>query len=409
VGVARADDLPQQPSGVDAAGRPVFVRPQGQGMRLVVEARRGDRPLEMTAYEPDGSRRGVEILVSRPLGDGSPAVCDAQAPLFGGVPGIDPPIFSDAPAVDDAIDDLVCRVSDGTGAPRGRVMTNACTLIDPTAEYGFVEAESELQFCLPIAKAWGFPLGDTIVAARVRDVAGLASPPREIVVRVQGIEPFSCDDEQSLGERVFTVARPGSTLVTSLSGGDDVSRDPWLGSLDICAGPDLSGGVHPLALRADAVLRLGISDGRTLCVRLTASGSSGILDCDGGTAADVVTQIAGSDSRITVDTGLGVDAGTGAAVLRVPLAVALLPADVPPGTCDVATQSASTFTAALTTATGIAQILDVDGAVLGEVQASGVNFDCSAWRAPGAAKLVLPFPALATTSGNVAAALVLAE
>jgi hypothetical protein len=410
VGVAGADDRPQQPSDVDGAGRPVFVRAHGLGMKLGGEARRGARPLQMNAYDPSGGVRGIEMLVSRPLGDGSLAVCDAQPPTQGGVPGTDPPVFSDAPMVNDAIDDLVCRVSDGSGAPRGRTANNACTLVDPTLEYGFVASESELQFCLPIEMAWGFPLGDTVVAVRVRDIAGVASPPREIVIRVQSTAPFSCDDEQSLGEHVFTVARPSSRLLTSLTGSDDASHDPWSGSVRICAGPDLSGGVHPLALPQDAVLSLGVSDGRTLCLRLAALGSGGILDCDGGTAADVLaTQTTGGSGRVTVDSGLGLDAGTGAAVLRVPIALAVLPAGVSPSTCPDATLSPSLFNLALTTATGVAQILDDSGAVLQQIQATGANFDCSTWHAAGAAKLVLPFPKLGTSAGDVAAALVLAE
>jgi len=410
-GVARADDLPQDPTAFDDAGRPIFARAQGQGMTLVVEARRGGRPLQMNAYDPEGGPRGVEFLVSRPLGDGSAAVCDAQPPLVGGVPGFDPPVFSDAPAVDDAIDDLGCRVSDSSGAPRARLEHNACTLIEPQADYGFVGQGSELQFCLPIAKAWGFPLGDTIVAVRVRDVAGLVSAPRELVVRVLTTEPFGCDDEQSLGERVFSLARPASRLLTSASGNDDVSRDPWLpGPLLLCAGPDLSGGVHPLNLREDAVLGLAVADGTTLCAKLTAAGSSGILDCDGGTAADVLAaQATGTSTRVAVDSGLGLDAGTGAAVLRAPIAFVQLPAGSSPNACATVQYPDAPFTAALTTATGTAQVLDADGAVLAEIQATGVNFDCSTWRQAGAATFVLPFPAIGTSAGDVAAALVLAE
>jgi len=407
-GVVRADDLPQQPAGVDTAGRPIFMRVQGQGMTLVLEAQRGNRALEFNAYDPEGGPRGVEFLVSRPLGDGSAVVCDTQPPLIGGVPGFDPPVFSDAPAVEAAIDDLGCRVSDGAGAPRGRIAHTACTL-DATSEYGFVEPSSEIQYCLPIAKAWGFPLGDTIVAARVRDVAGQTSAPRELVVRVLSSEPFGCDDPQSLGERAFAVARPASKLLTSLTGSDDVSRDPWLpGPLRICAGPDQSGGVRALALREDAVLGLGAADGSTLCVKLAAAGSGGILDCDGGTAADILAaQTVGSAT--TVDSGLGLDAGTGAAVLRAPVAFVQLPAGTPPSACTAAAYPDAAFTAALTTATGAAQVLDARGTVLAEVQASGVNFDCATWRQGGGASFVLPFPAIGTSSGDVAAALVLTE
>ncbi len=41
-----------------------------------------------------------------------------------------------------------------------------------------------MQYCAEVASDWQFPLGDTIVAARVTDVAGNLGAPREIVVRV---------------------------------------------------------------------------------------------------------------------------------------------------------------------------------------------------------------------------------
>ena len=47
--------------------------------------------------------------MTRPLGDGSVAVCDARRPTIGGVPGIDPPSFADTPKVSAAINDLSCR------------------------------------------------------------------------------------------------------------------------------------------------------------------------------------------------------------------------------------------------------------------------------------------------------------
>jgi hypothetical protein len=50
--------------------------------------------------------------------------------------------------------------------------------------YAFVEPTSTVQYCLPIARAWSFAAGDTVVAARVRDVDGRLGPAREIVVRV---------------------------------------------------------------------------------------------------------------------------------------------------------------------------------------------------------------------------------
>jgi hypothetical protein len=43
---------------------------------------------------------------------------------------------------------------------------------------------TQAQFCIPIAKAWAFPDGDTIVAAQVRDNSGAVGSPREMVVRI---------------------------------------------------------------------------------------------------------------------------------------------------------------------------------------------------------------------------------
>ena len=398
-GVARADDLALEPASFDAAGRPVFTRIQGQGMTIVLEARRGSRPLGETAYDPSGGARGVEFLVARPLGDGSPVVCDVSPPMAGGVPGIDPPVFSDQPEVERAIDDLGCRVNDGTGAPLARVGPNACTRMDPSFEYGFVDATSERQYCLPIARAWNFALGDTIVAARVRDVTGAVSAVREIVVRVQRELPFTCDE--GLGERAFTVRRPPSRLVTSATSAD-ASADPWLGGvLRICAGRAVGDGAYQLSLREDAEIGLALADGGTLCARISARGSSGNLDCDGGSAADVrAAQDADGATRIAVDSGLGLDAGTGAATLRAPIAFVQLPVGSTPGDCQAAVYPPS-FNGALTTATGTAQVLARDGEAVAEASATGVSFDCSAWRDGGAGTLVLPFPIADTPAGAV--------
>jgi hypothetical protein len=43
---------------------------------------------------------------------------------------------------------------------------------------------SQIQFCVPIARAWAFAQGETIVAVRVLDTLGNPSPPKEMVIRV---------------------------------------------------------------------------------------------------------------------------------------------------------------------------------------------------------------------------------
>jgi len=191
-GVARADDVPMPAANVDREGRPIFQRPTGSGIYLVIEARSGlaGQPVGAEAFDPAGGLPDLQLLVSRPLGNGSALICDDALPNIGGVPATDPPVFSDAPTVVAAMNDLGCRVNDGAGNPVGRTSSSqACTRTDApgTFGYGYVDPNSSIQFCLPIAGPWAFPLGDTIVAARVRDTSGTVGPPQEIVVRVAGL------------------------------------------------------------------------------------------------------------------------------------------------------------------------------------------------------------------------------
>jgi hypothetical protein len=405
-GVARADDLVQAPAGVDGAGRPVFVRAQGQGMTLYIEGQRGSVPIDGSTYDSSGALLpGVELLVSRPLGDGSRAVCDYDPPRIGGIPGVDPPVFGEATETRDAIDDLGCRFNDGTGLPRGRTATSACTR-DVGALYDFTNPESEIQFCLPVAKAWAFPPGDTIVAARVRDVRGQVSQVQEIVVRVEGSEPFDCMG--GLGERVFTPDRPASQLV--IDGEGDVSVDDWIADpLHICAGPDIGNGVHVLALREDARFGIPLIDGSTLCTKILARGSFGVVDCDGGSPVDVLAVAEQENGRISLDIGLGLPAGTGAATLRMPTAYLVLPVGSTPSDCFGA-QFGGEVPGAMTTALGTAEVRDAEGTAVASISRTGQPFSCSAWRDGGSPVFVLPIPAAGTPqSGDVASALILVD
>lgn len=182
LGLATADDLPLGPDGTDDQGRPIYARPHGQGFTLIVEARRaGDRrTVGQVAYRP-GSPPDLQVLVSRPLGDGGTEVCEDDG-VRGGVPAVPELQFSDSdPATVDALNDLGCRAYERTTAVR------PCTRVTESGGelFAYVADQSEFQFCLPIARAWSFPAGDTIVAARVRDVSGNFGAAREIVVRIE--------------------------------------------------------------------------------------------------------------------------------------------------------------------------------------------------------------------------------
>lgn len=192
-GLAAADDRPVTPSGMDAEGRFIYSRLFGSGFWIIIEAARGPLgvmidPLTFTEAPQNRTQRpNVQIIVSRPLGNGSPIVCDHDpgSPPQGGVPAAEPFGFGPDQLVTDVMAEMSCRIRGG-----GRTNSNdACTLSDEGPfGFGFVSPNSDIiqyiQFCLRIDQPWRFPVGDTIVAVRVIDVAGNVGAPREIVVRV---------------------------------------------------------------------------------------------------------------------------------------------------------------------------------------------------------------------------------
>lgn len=191
MGLLRADDSLLEPNGVDAAGRPVYVRQNPSGFRLVVDAKPGTSgaPVGANAFNPNptdpAARPDLQIEVSRPIGNGSTTVCDNGDGHIGGVPAIDPPSYDPTQAISDALNDFACRFNDGTGKPGGRAFESACTQF-PDGEFRFVDPSATIEFCGFIPVPLGFPDGDTIVTARVRDTNLILGPPQQIVVRVTG-------------------------------------------------------------------------------------------------------------------------------------------------------------------------------------------------------------------------------
>ncbi|GIW40797.1 MAG: hypothetical protein KatS3mg076_1374 [Candidatus Binatia bacterium] len=189
-GLTNAEDFLIQPSGTTPDGIPIYRRPLGSGFHIVVEAKRGptNRPIGMETFRYDPGDPTVlpdlQIQVNRPLGDGSPEVCDDTPPFLGGVPAIVPPSFAPSPFVAAAINDLACRFIDGLGEKLGRRRADACVLFE-TGDRDFVRPETDVQFCSQvIPPPLAFPQGDTLVTARVRDIDGRTSREARILVRV---------------------------------------------------------------------------------------------------------------------------------------------------------------------------------------------------------------------------------
>ncbi len=146
----------------------------------MIEGRRGTSNIDPgTNTLPTGGDRGdVQVLVSNPIGNGSGAVCDAGPPPtpFGGVPG-NPPVFGSGQSITDAIVDMECRFSVQENT------TVACTR-DRQGDFAFLGTQSRKQFCYQVPQTAEFPVGDTVIAIQLRDLAGNLGPKKEIVVRV---------------------------------------------------------------------------------------------------------------------------------------------------------------------------------------------------------------------------------
>lgn len=198
--VLHADNVydPSDLVGTDPHGVPIYRRPFGTGFMLVVEGKRscpeGNCIPGDSSYEPEGAP-SLQIQVNRALGDGSSAVCDDAPPFIGGVPAIDPPSFASSARITDALNDLGCRFVDGAGRPSGRGELDECSIIDGDFQFfdptipdppGPYHAGSDLQFCTGvIPNGMRFPVGDTLVTARLLDRIGRPGPIAQIIVRVE--------------------------------------------------------------------------------------------------------------------------------------------------------------------------------------------------------------------------------
>jgi len=180
-GVARADGIVVAPIGTNAQGIPIFERPLPQGFFVVAEARPGisRRPVGQVTYEPS-SIGDFQMVSKNQLGDGSTEVCDdGTIPPAGGVPAVDPPQFGGSQAILDAINDLGCRFNSRP------TPGDACTK-DIFGVAGYVNSLSTMQFCpkVGIGAEIAFPVGDTLLSLRLRDILGAPGPTAQIIIRV---------------------------------------------------------------------------------------------------------------------------------------------------------------------------------------------------------------------------------
>lgn len=228
IGLARSDGSPIDPIGYDAAGRPIYTRVGGAGFTLVIEGTPGTDG-EVPGLLAYAHQEGVpevlpdlQVLVSRALGDGNPAVCPNNPDLRDGIaasPSLD---FSPTLQVTNAINDFGCRVNDGTGRALGVDMpVDACTVFSDGSSR-FVVPYSKVQFCSQVPAVRQFPLGDTIVAARLRSVEGVVGPARQMIVRIEAV-PTPTPTATRPGEATPTPTMPLPACAGDCDGDGEIS------------------------------------------------------------------------------------------------------------------------------------------------------------------------------------------
>jgi hypothetical protein len=118
------------------------------------------------------------------------------------------------------------------------------------------------------------------------------------------------------GTRLAEAAELGSGLFTTALSGASTSNGPvdgvGGGPLPLLLGLANDEGIAPLRLAEDVTLRIGLVDGY-LCLQLLAANSDGRIDCDGGTAFNILASQAAGDVgfAFNVSTGLGTPVGAG--------------------------------------------------------------------------------------------------
>jgi hypothetical protein len=184
-GIATADNHVRTPVGQTDDGVPIYDFPNNSGFIIFVEGRPGTSSRPLSACGSGGCAGGaLQLIANRPLGNGSPAVCDTTPPFIGGVPAVPSLMFDSSQQVLDAINDLACRFESFN--PPTAQSPSGCTL-DELGNFKFVASpRSTLQYCniQVVGAEIAFPSGLTRLKVQLRDGAGNIGSQAQIAVSV---------------------------------------------------------------------------------------------------------------------------------------------------------------------------------------------------------------------------------
>jgi hypothetical protein len=207
-----------------------------------------------------------------------------------------------------------------------------------------------------------------------------------------GTRSFTIDPGSFFESPDFT----GSGYFSSAYSGANIAYDFSAGPLLLDAGqPDVDG-VAALSLQQDVIIQVDRFDA-TVCLKLLAAGSSGSIDCDGGTAYDVEASQPAGDVGVpfTLQTGLGAAAGAGNATLLVQQQIETFPNQFVDCSTITFTDPGQPWAYTTTNATATKGSL--------QLTVPGEPFDCNAWATPGSGgRLAAPRPSTDPDFGDVA-------
>ncbi len=228
--------------------------------------------------------------------------------------------------------------------------TDTATPLLPTSTPSHTATASPTPTAVPVTHT---PVAPTPIPTATPTLQ--AVPPGNVELTIAPVVP---DDPDS----------PTGFFAVQLGGGNRASAVEG-GPLRLLAGLRDADGIAPLSLMDDVVFAVPTAIA-TYCFRLVAAGSSGYIDCDGGSGVDVVRESnpGATPGDIILFVG-GNDSGPGAAVLFIETQeVATLPTGAPTGACATASYAAP-LPARYTT--GLASELHE-----GLERRRGVNFAC---------------------------------
>jgi hypothetical protein len=178
-----------------------------------------------------------------------------------------------------------------------------------------------------------------------------------------------------------------------------------MGSLALCAGIPDGSGVAPLTVNADSIFGLQIIDNTVICVKVSGAGSSGKLDCDGGTPVGALYTVdshgAGDNDPFMLATEQGPPgaAGDGYVVVQMRVANCDATPDAGDPTClapvtsavdctdpaKVNLDSLDPDTRVLSTGTTTVQVINPRAGSPGnaDVTKTGMPFSCASWTEDG--------------------------